>query len=215
MKKNQISAVIQILKEAVKKWKQPIVGAMGKDPYKILIATILSLRTKDATTEEASKRLFAIADTPLKMIQEDISTIENAIYPVGFYKRKAINIFELSKVLLDKYEGNVPDEIDDLLSLKGVGRKTANLTVTLGFNKPGICVDIHVHRITNRWGYVKTKNPDETEMVLREKLPEKHWIEINDLLVCFGQNLCTPVSPHCSICPVYQYCDRVGVTSSR
>lgn len=215
MKDNQISEAIQILSEAVKKWKQPIVGSFARDPYRILIATILSLRTKDAATGEASKRLFAIADTPQKMIRTDINVIEKAIYPVGFYKRKAVNIYEISKVILDKYEGKVPDTIDELLGLKGVGRKTANLTITLGYNKPGICVDIHVHRITNRWGYVKTKNPDETEFVLRAKLPEKHWIEINDILVCFGQNLCTPVSPHCSVCPVYQYCGRVGLTSSR
>jgi endonuclease-3 len=215
MKNNQISEALGILRESVKQWKQPIVGAMDRDPFRILIATILSLRTKDATTEEACKRLFAIADTPQKMIKTEIPEIEKAIFPVGFYKRKAVNIYDISKLLIDKYDGIVPDEIDELLSFKGVGRKTANLTVTLGYNKPGICVDIHVHRITNRWGYVRTKNPDETELVLREKLPEKHWIEINDILVCFGQNLCTPVSPHCSKCPVYSYCDRVGVTSSR
>jgi endonuclease-3 len=215
MKDKQIGEAIKILREAVRKWKQPIVGAMDRDPFRILVATVLSLRTKDATTEEACKRLFAIAGDPEKMIKTDIADIEKAIYPVGFYKRKAINIHEISKLLLDKYEGIVPDDLDELLTFKGVGRKTANLTITLGYNKPGICVDIHVHRITNRWGYVKTKNPEETEFVLREKLPLEHWIEINDLLVAFGQNLCTPISPHCGICPVYQYCERVGVTSSR
>ncbi len=215
MKNTEIKQALEILKEAVKKWKQPIVGAMGKDPYKILIATILSLRTKDATTEAASNRLFAIADTPKKMVRTEIEDIEKAIFPVGFYKRKAINIQEISKTILDKYEGNVPDELEELLTLKGVGRKTANLTITLGYNKPGICVDIHVHRICNRWGYVETKDPEKTEFALRDKLPIEHWIEINDLLVCFGQNLCTPISPHCSICPVYQFCDRVGVTTSR
>jgi endonuclease-3 len=215
MKNTEIKPALEILKEAVKKWKPPIVGAMDRDPYRILIATILSLRTKDATTEAASKKLFAIADTPQKMIRTEIEDIEKAIFPVGFYKRKAINIHEISKTILDKYEGVVPDELDELLSLKGVGRKTANLTITLGYNKPGICVDIHVHRISNRWGYVKTKDPEETEFALREKLPSQFWMEINDLLVCFGQNLCTPVSPHCSICPVYQFCEKVGVSTSR
>ncbi len=215
MKDKDIKILVKELREIVPNWKPPVVGAVATSPYKVLISTILSLRTKDAMTEKSSNTLFAIADTPEKMIQLDTDVIEKAIYPVGFYRRKAINIHEISKILLDKYDGKVPNDIDELLKLKGVGRKTANLTITLGYNSLGICVDIHVHRITNRWGYVKTKNPDETEFVLRDKLPKEYWIEINHLLVSYGQNLCTPVSPKCSICPIFKYCDRVGVTSSR
>lgn len=211
----EISEVLSIIRNKIKDFKPPVVGAMTRDPFKVLISTIISLRTKDAVTEAASKRLFSLADTPEKMMTLSPEEIEKAIYPTGFYKRKSINILELSKIILDQYEGIVPDTVEELLKLKGVGRKTANLTVTLGYNALGICVDVHVHRITNRWGYVKTSNPDETEFVLREKLPERHWIEINDLLVCYGQNLCTPISPHCSKCPVFGYCDRVGVNSNR
>ena len=215
MNNEQISNVLAIIREKVKEYKPPVVGAMTRDPFKVLISTIISLRTKDAVTEAASKRLFALADTPEKIMTLSPEEIEKAIYPSGFYKRKSITILGLSKVLLDQYEGIVPDTVEELLKLKGVGRKTANLTITLGYDKPGICVDVHVHRITNRWGYLKTSNPDETEFVLRDKLPAEHWIEINDLLVCYGQNLCTPISPHCSKCPVAGYCERIGVTSMR
>lgn len=215
MQKQELDEIFNILKKETKQWKQPVVGATFRDPYKILIATILSLRTKDSVTEEASNRLFLLAETPQKMLTLSEEQIEKAIYPVGFYKRKAINVLEISKLLLDKYDGLVPNDLDELLKIKGVGRKTANLTLTLGFNKLGICVDIHVHRITNRWGYVKTKNPDETEMELRKILPQEYWIEINDLLVCYGQNLCKPVSPHCSICKIAKYCKKIGVEKSR
>lgn len=215
MKKQELDEIFDILKKETKQWKQPVVGAAFRDPYKILIATILSLRTKDSVTEEASNRLFLLAETPEKMLTIPVDQIEKAIYPVGFYKRKAINVLDISRLLLDKYEGLVPDDLDELLKIKGVGRKTANLTLTLGFNKLGICVDIHVHRITNRWGYVETKNPDETEMELRKILPKEYWIEINDLLVCYGQNLCKPVSPHCSICKIAKYCKKIGVEKFR
>ena len=141
--------------------------------------------------------------------------IERAIYPVGFYRTKAKVIKEISARLLTEYGGRVPDSMEELLKLPGVGRKTANLVATMGFGLPGICVDTHVHRITNRWGYVKTKTPDETETALRAKLPKKYWIEINDLLVTFGQNQCRPISPICSTCAVAKFCDRVGVGTSR
>jgi len=215
MKNSDIGKALEILREEVKQWKQPIVGTFEKDPYKILIATILSLRTKDLVTEQASLRLFEMADTPEKMIKLDIEEIEKAIYPVGFYKRKAINIIEISKILIDKYNSKVPDDLDELLKFNGVGRKTANLTITLGYNKLGICVDTHVHRITNRWGYVQTKTPEDTEFALREKLPLEHWIEINDILVAFGQNFCKPTSPNCSTCKITQFCQKVGVIKSR
>jgi len=176
---------------------------------------MLSLRTKDAVTAVASKRLFALANSPAAMLKLNTTEIETAIYPVGFYRTKARNIVTVCREIVEHYEGHVPDDIDALVALPGVGRKTANLVITLGFGKPGICVDTHVHRITNRWGYVNTKTPDQTEMALREKLPREHWIEINDELVSFGQHLCHPTSPRCSICPLTQYCDRVGVKRSR
>jgi len=149
------------------------------------------------------------------MITFSHEEIQQAIYPVGFYRNKARTILEISKTLIDKYGGRVPDEIDEILKLKGVGRKTANLVLTMGYQKPGICVDTHVHRVTNRWGYVSTKTPEETEFSLREKLPQDYWNEINDMLVSFGQRICHPTSPKCSICQLNAYCDRIGVTRSR
>lgn len=217
MTSRDIDSVIQILKREIPKWKEPVVTVISrtKDPFRVLISCLLSLRTKDETTAEASKRLFAIADNPAALSKINKSQIEKAIYPVGFYKRKAITIIEISGTLIREYEGKVPDQIDELLKLKGVGRKTANLVVTLGYGKPGICVDTHVHRISNRLGYVKTKTPEKTEFRLREILPEKHWIEYNDLLVTYGQNLCRPISPLCSQCQISRFCKRVGVEKSR
>ena len=212
-----IDNIIKIIKLANKEFKVPIVTEIAKrgDPFKVLISCLLSLRTKDNVTAKGSLKLFQLADTPAEMVNLTVSNIEKAIYPVGFYKVKAGRIKEICKNLVDNYGGNVPDEIDELLKFKGVGRKTANLVVTLGYNKPGICVDIHVHRISNRLGYVKTASPDKTEMALRKKLPKKHWNVYNDLLVTYGQNLCLPVSPKCSVCKVISYCDRVDVKTSR
>jgi endonuclease-3 len=191
------------------------VAAERRDPFRVLIACLLSLRTKDETTGPAAARLFALADTPGAMRQLPAKRIERAIFPVGFYRTKARVLLGVCRDLLERFAGQVPDDIDRLLTLKGVGRKTANLVVTQGFNKPGICVDIHVHRISNRLGYVKTKNPTETETALRAQLPRRYWIGYNDLLVSFGQNICHPVSPRCSECPVRPRCARVGVTRSR
>jgi endonuclease-3 len=184
-------------------------------PFRVLISCILSLRTQDATTAQASHRLFALADSPEAMVKLTAKTIEKAIYPVGFYRTKAKIIRQICAVLLREHQGKVPDEIDELLKFKGVGRKTANLVVTLGYGKPGICVDTHVHRISNRWGYIATTTPEKTEMALRAKLPKQYWIEYNDLLVSFGQHLCRPISPLCSQCPVEKYCDKKGVTIRR
>ena len=181
----------------------------------MLIACILSLRTQDSTTGPAAARLFAVADTPAAMRRVPAARIAQLIYPVGFYRTKARVILEICRDLLARFDGRVPDDIDALLTLKGVGRKTANLVVTQGFNKPGICVDVHVHRISNRWGYVKTRSPEETEMALRRTLPRRYWIGYNDLLVSFGQNICLPVSPRCSECPIAGDCPRRGVTRSR
>ena len=199
-------------------WNAPVVTQMAtlsRDPYQVLVACLLSLRTKDETTGPAARRLFALADTPERMLTLTKAQIEQAIYPVGFYKTKAQTVLDISHELVDKYGGRVPDKIDGLLTFKGVGRKTANLVVTLGYRKPGICVDTHVHRISNRWGYVETQTPEETEMALREKLPPQYWIEINDLLVAMGQTICHPTSPKCSLCPIEKYCAKMNVARSR
>ncbi len=187
----------------------------GESPFRILISGILSLRTKDETTYPATERLFARARTPADMLRLRASTIAKLIYPVGFYRRKAEQIREISRLLIERHAGRVPDTIEELLRLPGVGRKTANLTVTLGFGKPGICVDTHVHRITNRLGWVGTKHPDDTEEALRDILPRAWWIPINETLVRHGQTLCHPISPKCSACPVEGSCPKVGVKRSR
>ncbi len=218
MKNAQIHPVIRILKQEVRQWQVPIVGVVAdrsRDPYQILVSTLLSLRTKDSTTAGATERLLSLARTPQAMIRLDPRVIRNAIYPVGFYRTKARTLRAVSRDLIERFGGRVPARLEDLLSLKGVGRKTANLVVTLGFGKYGICVDTHVHRISNRWGYVRTKTPEETEMALREKLPRRYWIVFNDLLVTYGQNLCKPTSPLCSRCAIAPYCSRVGVIRSR
>jgi endonuclease-3 len=218
MKSEQIHEAIEILTEAVRHWQTPAVTIVSQregNPFKVLISCILSLRTQDKTTGPASERLFALADTPEKMVQLLPEVMEKAIYPVGFYRVKTANILAICRTLLAGYQGKVPDDLDELLKLKGVGRKTANLVITLGFGKAGICVDTHVHRICNRWGYVTTKTPEETEFALREKLPRHYWLRINDLLVTFGQNKCTPISPKCSSCPLLEICDRVAVGKSR
>jgi len=218
MDSKTLDRVLKILKKESAEWNVPIVTLVAQrssDPYQILISTLLSLRTKDEVTTLASRRLFEAALTPESMITLKAAEIRNRIYPAGFYKRKAETILRVSRILLDQYGGRVPSDLDELLTLPGVGRKTANLVLTLGFGKPGICVDTHVHRITNRLGYLKTKSPDETEMALRDKLPKKWWIPINDILVAFGQGLCKPVSPWCGRCPVSRWCERIGVSHSR
>ncbi len=210
--------ILKILRREIRPWKQPIVGTFAsghKGPFKVLISTVLSLRTKDPVTEKASHRLFAAADTPQAMLKLTASEIEKLIYPVGFYRTKAKNILSICRILLDRFGGQAPDDIEALLELPGVGRKTANLVVTVGYGKPGICVDTHVHRISNRWGLVKTKTPDDTEQVLRRVLPKKYWVTFNDILVCYGQNLCVPVSPFCSRCKISEFCPQTGVIKNR
>ncbi len=212
-----IDAVIERLREAYKGFVEPIVTKVAKDndPYKVLVSTVLSLRTKDATTMEASFRLFEKADTVEKLNNLSESEIEKLIYPVGFYKTKAKNLKKIAKTIIEKYNSKVPCDMEELLKLPNVGRKTANLVLAKGYNIPAVCVDIHVHRISNRLGLIKTKNPLETEMKLRKILPEKYWIEYNDLLVPFGQNICKPISPFCSTCPIIEFCDKVGVSRHR
>ncbi|WP_298440021.1 endonuclease III [Geobacter sp.] len=218
MRDTDIHEVMALLAEAVRQWPTPAVTIVSQregNPFKVLVSCILSLRTQDRTTGPASERLFALADTPEAMLRLSRVQVEEAIYPVGFYRNKAARILEICRTLVERYDSRVPDDIDELLTFGGVGRKTANLVVTLGFGKPGICVDTHVHRICNRWGYVDTKTPEQTEFALRAKLPAEYWGVINDYLVTFGQNHCTPLSPRCSTCVLARFCDRVGVTRHR
>lgn len=218
MKNRDIHKITAVLRKEIKQWKVPIVGVVAdesNDPFLVLVSCLLSLRTKDTTTAQASRRLFELAKTPEALRRLPTQTIEKAIYPVCFYRVKAKTLKGISEDIISRFGGKTPGTIDELLTLKGVGRKTANLVVTLGFHKPGICVDIHVHRISNRLGYVKTKTPEETEWALRKKLPPKYWMTFNDLLVTYGQNLCVPVSPWCSRCKLTSFCARVGVDRSR
>ena len=212
-----ISQALTKVKKAVRGFRTPSVTVISQknDPFAVLVSCIISLRTRDEVTEPASARLLKLAKSPAQLIKLSKSKIEKAIYPAAFYRNKTQSLRELCKDLVDNFEGKVPDKLEELLKLKGVGRKTANLTLILGHNKPGICVDIHVHRISNRWGYVKTKSPDESEMVLREKLPRRYWKGYNDLLVTFGQNICKPVSPFCGSCSLAEICPKTGVTSRR
>jgi endonuclease-3 len=211
-----IEKLMQVLKERYQNKTSALMDvSTRKDPFLTLISCLLSLRTKDEVTARASERLFALAKTPEEMLNLKKEKIEAAIYPVGFYKRKAEQILDICRVLVEKYDSCVPDEIEELLKLKGVGRKTANIVITMGYNKPGVAVDTHVHRISNRLGLVSTKNPNQTEFALRKTLPKRYWIVFNDLLVMHGKAVCTPISPKCSICPITEYCKRIGVTRYR
>ena len=210
--------IIEILRENKNGAVLPSVSdiaLMNGTPYKILISTVISLRTKDKVTLEASLRLFKRASSPKQMLNLSPLEIEKLIYPAGFYKRKSVQIREISKILLEKYGGEVPKTTEELVQLPGVGRKTANLTLGLGYGIPALCVDTHVHRIANRMGWVKTKTPEKTEEALSAVLPEKYWIEINELLVIYGQTVCVPVSPKCSVCAFLSTCPRRGVDKSR
>jgi endonuclease-3 len=210
--------VLRRLREHYRSVRAPVVSmiAVGSgDPYRVLASCILSLRTQDGTTAQASKRLFELAPDVHALARADRAEVEKRIYPVGFYRTKAPQLVDMAKRIVAEFDGRVPDDIDTLLTLKGVGRKTANLVVTVGYGKPGICVDTHVHRISNRWGYVETPTPEKTETALRERLPRRYWIEYNDLLVSFGQTVCQPVSPRCSECTIARWCPRLGVTKHR
>ncbi|WP_346678816.1 endonuclease III [uncultured Brachyspira sp.] len=211
MNDKDIDKIMKELLKVTKRMPMPVVTEIklvtNRDAYKILISTMLSLRTKDSTTRDASMRLFEKAGNPKDMLKLSEEEIAKLIYPVGFYRVKAKNILEVSKTIIDDYNGKVPDEIDELLKLRGVGRKVANLVITEAFDKYGICVDTHVHRISNRFGYVSTKKPEQTEFALRKKLPKKYWRVYNDTLVIYGQNLCKPINPLCNQCSVSKYCD--------
>jgi endonuclease-3 len=213
-----VAKLLRVLAIEAPKWNAPIVALaaqQNQSPFLTLIGCILSLRTKDQMTAVACERLFAQARTPAAMLAITPKTLEKLIYPVGFYRTKVRVIRGICTDLLEKFGGEVPDNIDDLLTLGGVGRKTANLVVTQAFRKPGICVDTHVHRISNRWGLVAASTPDKTELALREVLPRRHWIDYNTILVAFGQTLCQPVSPWCTRCPIASACPKIGVVHSR
>jgi endonuclease III len=213
-----INRIVRTLTTRSRDWSPTAVGVVAeksRDPFRVLISCLISLRTKDEVTGEASARLFRLATAPGRMADLPTATIARAIYPAGFYRTKATTIREICRVLLERHSGKVPDTMEELLALKGVGRKTANLVLTVGFGKPGICVDTHVHRISNRLGIVATKTPEQTEFALRQVLPPRHWIPYNDLLVTFGQNVCKPISPLCSRCPVAALCPQIGVGTRR
>lgn len=211
MNNHDIAQTFAILQDIKKQWQDSTLESLEKNPFFILVGCILSLRTKDQTTSQVAERLFKKIRSPQQLLTYSEDDIAQLIYPVGFYRRKAKNLIDISKILIHKYQSQVPSTLEELLELPGVGRKTANLVLTVGFGKPGICVDTHVHRIVNRWGYVNTKTPEQTEMALRDKLPQEFWIPINSLLVLFGQNICFPRQPHCEDCPIERNCDQVGV----
>ena len=219
--KIQFDEIFSLLKKELQRYDDPVVSRTQwneiiHSPYTTLISCILSLRTKDEVTEKASIRLLKKYGTPEKMVKLSEKKIQSLIYPVGFYKTKAKRIKDISKTLIEQYDGKVPDDFNELLKLKGVGRKTANIVMTYGFNKQGfIPIDTHCNRIPNRLGWIKTKNPEETEKKLREILPEKYWTDFNHLFVTFGQTICLPISPFCSCCPIKKYCKRVSVNRSR
>jgi len=210
--------IVNVLRMIAEKAETPSVSIFANrksTPFQILISTIISLRTRDPVTIESTERLFQKAPDPMSILQMDTNEIAQLIYPAGFYRRKAQNIKQIAQILLDQHEGLVPRNIEDLLVLPGVGRKTANLTLGLSYGIPALCVDTHVHRIPNRMGWVKTKTPEKTEFAFVKILPKEYWIEINELLVAFGQTICTPVSPKCSECPFKEDCPRIGVDKSR
>ena len=210
MQDNMIDELVQNLKKANQP-KSEFVSLMDSfdEPYLVLIACILSLRTNDKTTYPATLRMLKLAKTPADMKNIKPEVLAKAIYPVGFYENKAKQIIDLSRQIDEELGGKCPDEIEDLCKFNGVGRKTANLVLSRGFNKPAICVDVHVHRIFNRLGYIKTKNPEETEFALRKKLPQKYWIDINTLMVTHGQNVCKPIKPKCEVCPIESFCAKI------
>lgn len=213
--------IFKLLKKELKKYKAPVVSGgkwkeVKKTPFTTLISCILSLRTKDEVTDKASIRLFKKYTTPEKLAKAPIDEIEKLIFPVGFYHTKAKRIKEISGHLIDKYNGKVPDDFNELLKLKGVGRKTANIVMVYGYNKTGFLpIDTHCHRIPNRLGWIKTKTPEETEIKLKKILPRKFWDDFNNLFVQFGQTICVSISPFCSKCPIEKLCKKVNVETQR
>ncbi len=217
MKTGDLPDVLRILRTEANKYASPVSERQHAhaDAFRVLVSVLLSARTKDSTTDKVVDRLFACISSPRDLEAIPAIKLEKMLMPIGFYRTKAKHLKETSRMIIEEFGGKVPETMEDLLKLPGIGRKSANLILGLVFGKPAICVDTHVHRITNRWGYVKTSTPFETEMALRRKLPEEYWIEINRLLVIYGQNVCTPQSPHCSVCKIEKYCSKAGVTRTR
>lgn len=218
MDNRRLGYFLRKVAEVVDPFEAPVVSLIAQgshDPFRVLVSTLLSARTKDDVTAAASARLFAVADTPASIAALPEQRVAELIFPVGFYKTKAANLKKACRDLVDRFGGRVPETIDELIELAGVGRKTANLVLIEGFRRPAICVDTHVQRITNLWGYVDTPTPAKTEMALRAKLPKRHWLHINRLLVSFGQHTCVPLSPKCSQCPLDSRCPKIGVVRSR
>jgi len=219
MKRSDIKAVYDLLEQAYIEMEEPSVTKISKqtkrDPFRVLVSCLISLRTKDEVTLASSEKLFAVADNPQDMVKLTEEELAKLIYPAGFYKTKAKTILNICYILINEFGSRVPDDIDTLVTLKGVGRKTANLVIVEGYGRPAVCVDTHVHRIFNRLGYVETKNPDKTELMLRKYLPKEYWIRINEILVAYGREICRPVSPRCSVCGLDKYCDKTGVTTRR
>jgi len=214
MSKFPIEKVLTILEQESKKWNSPVftlIKLQKKDPFLILITTIISLRTRDEITIEITKKLYKKLSKPKDILNLNISKLEKLIYPTGFYKRKAIQIHTICKSLIKNYNSIVPNDINTLLTFPGIGRKTANLILAEGYSIPAMCVDVHVNRISNRFGFIRTKTAFETEMRLRIKLNKKYWNKYNQLLVALGQSICKPITPKCSICPINKYCKKIKV----
>ena len=210
MKREDLKQVLQIMREEYPKWHAPIVKLIARkrrDPLSALLCALLSTRTKDETTAQVCERFLKRVKSPTDILQMELEELQKLIYPVGFYRNKAKQLKELARQIVEDFGGNVPDRLEDLLKLKGVGRKVANIVLAEGFGKPAIAVDVHVHRISNRWGLVRTKTPQETEMALMEVLPPEEWRDYNRLLVAFGQTICKPVKPRCWECPIRDWCD--------
>ncbi|HLG24342.1 MAG TPA: endonuclease III [Candidatus Nanoarchaeia archaeon] len=220
MKKiKNISKIIQLLKEEVKDFDSPVVSKIGEiqsDPFKVLVSCILSLRTQDRTTGPVSLKLFAVADTPQKILKMPMKKFQEIVRPVNYYKTKSERIKEICKVLIKQYNGKVPDSFDELMKLKGVGKKTAAITMVYGHKKADfIPVDVHVHVISNRLGWIKTKNAEQSMDDLMKNVPKKYWSDLNDLFVLHGQNICFTNSPKCSVCAISRYCPKIGVERRR
>lgn len=217
VKKSEITKVLEILKEYIKTTRKTNLNRESKKytPYEMLISCLLSLRSKDETTERVSKQLFAVANTPKQILALSDKRLQKLIFSSGHYKKKAATLKHVSKEILERFEGRVPDTEEELLSIKGIGRKTANIVLCLSYNKQCIPIDTHCHRIPNRIGWIKTKNPDETEQELMKIVPKKYWMNFNEIFVLFGRTMCLPISPLCNQCPIRKYCKRVNVINSR
>ena len=216
-KRKNISTVMEILIKEFSKKRKPTVRKISqkRDPFKVLISCLLSLRTRDENTALAASRLFHYVKKPEDLVKMPLKKIENLIYPSGFYKKKARTLREVALTLIKKFKGKVPNTKKELLSIKGIGQKTANIVLSFAYKKAVLPIDTHCHRIPNRLGWVKTAKPEQTEKELEKILPKKYWREFNTVMILFGRTICLPLSPLCSKCPIRKYCKRIGVKKSR